>query len=105
MWDRGEDIEIGTLHGNTCSIEVKEWLVNEIKKHFRKVKIDGRFSGDPSKSVHRWGDPTSDCNYSGYGENFNTFQIEISRTLRKNKRKKLIKMFSDIVIKFNDKFK
>jgi|UniRef100_A0A7C6AAG1 hypothetical protein len=105
MWGCSADIEIGTLHNKTCSIEVKEWLINEIKKYFIKVKVDERFSGDPSKSVLRWGEQIGDYNYSGWGENFNTFQIEISRTLRKNHPKKLINMFSDIIIQFNDKFK
>jgi len=88
------DIEIGTLHGKTCSPEVKEWFVGEIKKHFRRVQIDGRFCGDPSKSVHRCGDKISDTEYLGYGKNFNTIQIEISRTLRENCQKKLINTFT-----------
>ena len=99
------DIEIGTLHGKTCSPEVKEWFVSEIKKHFRRVQIDGRFCGDPSKSVHRCGDKISDTEYLGYGKNFNTIQIEISRTLRENYQKKLINTFSGIVNHFNEKFK
>ena len=104
MRDRDKEIEIGTLQGKTCSPEVKNWFVNEIKKRFNKVQIDGRFPGDPSKSVHRCGDQTSDLSYSGYGNNFNTFQIEISRTLRENHQKELINIFSDIIIHFNEKF-
>ena len=102
---RKGDIEIGTLYGKTCSPEVKKWFVSEIKRHFKRVQIDERFPGDSSKPVHRCGDQTSDLNYLGYGNNFTTFQIEISRTLRKNHQKKLIDIFSSIVNHFNEKFK
>jgi hypothetical protein len=102
-WDN--DIEIGTLHGKTCSLDVKEWFVGEIEKHVKKSQTDGSFPGDPSKSVHRLGDQTSSLNYLGYGNNFNTFQIEISRTWREKHQKELIKIFSDIIIQFNEKFK
>jgi len=104
MRDRDKEIEIGTLHGKTCSPEVKNWFVKEIEKHVKKAQTDGRFSGDPSKSVHRCGDQTSNLNYSGYGNNFNTFQIEISSMLREKHQKELIKIFSDIIIQFNGKF-
>lgn len=100
-----EDIEIGTQYSKTCSPEVKEWFDSEIKKNFKRIQIDVRFCGDSSKSVHRCGDQTKDFNYLGYGNNFNTFQIEISRTLRENYQKKLINKFSDIVNHFNEKFK
>ena len=99
------DIEIGTLHGKTCSPEVKEWFVSEIKKHFRRVQIDGRFPGDSSKPVHRCGDQASDLNYLGYGNNFNTFQVEISRMLREKNQKELIDIFSNIILKYNSEFK
>lgn len=99
------DIEIGTLHDKACSPEVKEWFVSEIKKHFRRVQIDGRYCGDPSKSVHRCGDKISDTEYLGYGKNFNTVQIEISRTLREKNQKDLIGIFSNIVLKYNREFK
>jgi hypothetical protein len=106
MWDteQNDDIEIGTISGKTCSAGVRQWLVTEMQKHFKQIQIDGRFSGDPSKAVLRWGDQTRDANYPGFGENFNTFQIEISRTLRKKHRNKLIKIFSDLIIQFNEKF-
>lgn len=99
------DIEIGTLYGKTCSPEVKKWFVSEIKKHFRRVQIDGRFCGDPSKPAHRCGDKIGDTEYLGYGKNFNTIQIEISRTLREKNQKKLIGIFSNIILKYNREFK
>lgn len=104
MRSRDKDIEIGTLHGKTCSQELKEWFVNEVKKHVKKTRIDGKFPGDPSKLVHRYGDQTSDIDYLGYEDNFNTFQIEISRMLRGKHQKELINIFSDIIIQFNGKF-
>ena len=100
-----ENIEIGTLNGKTCSPEVKEWFIKEIEKRVKKVQTDGRFPGDPSKSVHRCGDYTSNYNYLGYGDNFNTFQIEISRALRKKHQKELINILSEIISQFNEKFK
>ena len=106
MRDKGNvDIEIGTLHGKTCSPKVTKWLVDEIQKHGKRTQTDGRFPGDSSKSIHRCGDQTSDLNYLGYGNNFNTFQIEISRTLRENYQEELIDIFSGIVNHFNEKFK
>lgn len=102
-WNR--DVEIGTLHGKSCSAEVKDWFVIQIKKHVKNLIIDEKFSGDESKLVHRHGDQNSDLNYIGYGVDFNTFQIEISRTLRENYKNELIEIFSNIILKFNKKFK
>jgi hypothetical protein len=100
----GSDIEIGTLNNKTCSPEVKKWFVSEIKKRIKKSQIDKNFPGDISKSFHRHGDQTGVLSYIGYGTNFNTFQIEISRTLRENYRKGLIGIFSDIILRFNEQF-
>jgi len=94
MSSRDKEIEIGTLHSKTCSPEVKEWFVAEIKRHIIKTRADMKFPGDASKSVHRL----------DYGDNFNTFQIEISRSLRERHQKELINMFSDIIIQFNRRF-
>lgn len=105
MKDRDSEIEIGTLNNKTCSPEVKKWLVSKIKEYKKKVQIDEIFPGDSSKLVHRCGEQRSNSNYLGYGNSFNTFQIEINRTLRKNQQKGLIKMLSDIVICFNREFK
>lgn len=106
MRDKGNaEIEIGTLHCKTSSPEVTKWLFDEIQEYSKRIQIDGRFPGDPSKLVHRCGEQTSDLNYLGYGNNFNTFQIEISRTLRENHQKELIDMLSGIVDTFSQKFK
>jgi len=104
MKDIDIEIVIGTLYGKTCSPEVKEWFVNEIKKHVKKTHTEGRYPGDSSKLVHRCGDQTSDINYLGYGDNFNTFRIEISKMLREKHQKELISIFSNIIIQFNGKF-
>lgn len=95
MSDRDSEIEIGTLNGKTCSPEVKEWFVAEIRKHITKTRTDRKFPGDSSKSVHRL----------DYGDNFNTFQVEISRTLREKHRIELVNIFSEIIIQFNRKFR
>ncbi len=64
--------------------------------------MDGPFPGDSSKDVHRNGDPSS--SYRGYGENFNTFQVEINRNLRENHRERVIKAFAGIITEFNSVF-
>jgi hypothetical protein len=102
---RKGDVEIGTLSCKICSPEVKDWLIEEIESKFKIVFLDKRFPGDPSKSVHRWGDKTSDLSYLGYGHNYNVFQLEISRTYRKYKQRELINIFSEIIIRFNNRWK
>lgn len=96
-------IEIGTLIGKTCSPEVKKWFADKLVGNGFELQIDTKMSGDISKKVHRWGDKVND--YLGYGENFNTFQIEISRTLREKHRNELIDIFSETIINFNETFK
>ena len=98
----GKDIIIGTLHNKSCSQEIKDWFVQEIEKYIKNVQVEGRFPGNPSKSVHRLGDKLSDLSYLGYGRNFNTFQIEINRTLRQNHQKELTEIFSEIISRFNE---
>ncbi|MCK5291709.1 MAG: hypothetical protein KAR39_06810 [Thermoplasmata archaeon] len=105
MADTGDgDIEIGTRFGETCSENIKDWLVNRIDSWGEEVQVDRRFPGNPSKSFHRCGDSRSDLEYLGYGDNFNTFQVEIGRTLREKYRRKLINRFAEIVVDFNDTF-
>jgi hypothetical protein len=95
---------IGTRNGESCSTEIKEWFVEEINKYYENIGVDSIFPGDSSKSVHRIGDCISDLSYKGYGDNFNTIQIEINRTQRENHRQKLISILSNIIIDFNKKF-
>ncbi len=105
MEDNDTDLEIGTLYGKTCSEEVKTWFIAKIKKSINNVKIDKKWRGNESKIVHRWGDKISGLDYLGYGKNFNTFQIEISRTLREKHRTELINIFSELILNFNKTFK
>ena len=100
-----EVIEIGTRSGKTCSPEVKKWLRGELDGGAWEILVDKEKIGDPSKIVHRFGDKISDLYYTGYGENFNTFQIEISRTLREKHQIELINIFSGIISSFNEEFK
>lgn len=100
-----KDIEIGTRYGAACSENVKNWVVEEIKKSFISAGIDRKFPGDPSKLVHRLGDLKEAYKYPGYGENFNTIQLEFSLNLRKNHRKEIIKILSELILNFCDKFK
>ena len=103
--DYNKDIEIGTRYGTTCSQGVKDWILAELKKSLASVGIDNIFPGDISKSVHRLGDLSSNQHYSGYGENFNTIQLEFSLNLRQNYRKEIIKMLSELILKFCSEFK
>jgi len=103
--DYNKDIEIGTRYGTTCSQRVKDWILAELKKSLASVGIDNIFPGDISKSVHRLGDLSSNQHYSGYGENFNTIQLEFSLNLRQNYRKEIIKMLSELILKFCSEFK
>lgn len=97
-------IEFGTRYGETCSPEIKEWFIEKINRNGFEIYIDKKKIGDPSKKVHRLGDKVSSLNCSGYGKNFNTIQIEISRNNRKNHQEELINIFSDIIIRFNNEF-
>jgi len=103
--DYNKDIEIGTRYGATCSKSVKDWVLEEINKSLTSFGIDNTFPGDPSKSVHRSGDLKNNQNYPGYGENFNTIQVELSLNLRQNHRREVIKILSDLIIKFCNFFR
>ncbi|MFD2443898.1 hypothetical protein ACFSO7_07855 [Bacillus sp. CGMCC 1.16607] len=100
-------IEIGTLKGKSCSPDIKEWLLlhlNKIcKEKFPQIKIilDNKFVGNPSIELHRWGDGHS---YLGYQQNFHSFQIEISRTLRKKYCKEISEIYSQIITDFQKEF-
>jgi len=102
--DYGRDIEIGTLNNKTCSANVKEWLLERIQTLYDCVTIDTIFHGNPSIIRHREGDPSPGSKYRGFGSNFNTFQIEISRTIREFQRGDLILNLSNIIKDFNSTF-
>ena len=94
-----KDIEVGTRYGETCDSGVKEWFIESLRsKTDAKIVVDSEYYGDISKRVHRLGDSHD---YIGYGVNFNTFQIEISKTLRKYHRRKLVAALSEIILEFN----
>jgi hypothetical protein len=101
-------IELGTLRGRSCSKEMRDWLktalLKRAKECFPELEIvcDKKFVGNKSISFHRLGDGES---YLGYGGHFHTFQIEISRTLRKRQyRLKLIQLFSQVILDFQSEF-
>jgi hypothetical protein len=100
-------IEIGTRRGQSCSPEVKAWFTNAIVARARevlpelKVVVDEKFEGDQSIVCHRLGDGK---NYRGYGQNFNTFQLEISRTLRENYLPQIVELLSLVIFNFQAAF-
>ena len=107
MSDRpGFDVEIGTYKGASCSENLRQWFVPRFSNHLKeqipgvRIKKDFYFYGYPSLVHHRLGDPSS--RYAGYGELFNTIQLEFSKSLREKKRAEIIKTVSDIILEFNN---
>ncbi len=107
MTDRpGFDVEIGTFKGASCSRGFRTWFINSFKKYLDSyipgvnMKHDYLLWGYPSLVQHRLGDPFS--NYPGYGNNFNTVQLEFSKRLREERRNEIIKILRDIIFEFNE---
>lgn len=100
-------IEVGTLYGQSCSKEVKDWFQQALTKKsedsFPKIHVifDNKFVGNESIAFHRQGDNSG---YLGYSHNFNTFQIELSRTLRSKHRTTITNIFSEIIDDFQQTF-
>lgn len=100
-------IEVGTIHGRTCSLRVKKWFGETLKARVRqvlpgtKVIFDKHWVGNPSLAAHRWGEGRR---YLGYGKNYNAFQVEIARTLREHHRQEIIDIFADVVAEFSSMF-
>ncbi|WP_147535606.1 N-formylglutamate amidohydrolase [Bacillus marasmi] len=100
-------IEIGTQRGKSCSREVRKWFEKKLKSTFSNISpemnivFDRKFKGNESIVSHRFGDTD---HYSGYGANFHTFQIELSRTLRVKYLKETVKIFAGIIAEFQDTF-
>jgi len=96
-------IEVGTVFGLSCSTEVKKWFTKALAQKGANLlpdinlMIDQKFSGDESITFHRHGDGDQ---HQGYGANFHTFQIELSRTLRKEYIIQIIELFSELLREF-----
>lgn len=100
-------IEIGTQRGKSCSSEVRGWfkerLIEEASNISPEILIifDKKFKGNESIIAHRYGDQDE---YPGYGPHFHTFQIELSRTIRRRYLHDISKLFANIMIEFQTKF-
>ncbi|MBN8210497.1 hypothetical protein JI666_17210 [Bacillus sp. NTK071] len=100
-------IEVGTLRGKSCSEDVKNWFTEMLTENIQSILphatviFDNKFIGDKSIHLHRVGDGEE---YNGYKENFHSFQIELSRTLRKKHRSKINQVFSNLINEFQSKF-
>ncbi|RDW20730.1 hypothetical protein [Oceanobacillus chungangensis] len=100
-------IEIGTVKGESCSPEISDWVEDTLTRKTKEVLpnisfiFNRKFIGNPSISFHRVGDKKD---YQGYGSNFNTIQIEISKTIRKEYRFQIIKIFTETIKEFQEKF-
>jgi hypothetical protein len=104
-----KDIELGTRHGATCSAPIRDWIIKRFRswskefqggKRIPLVVVDKVFVGNKSKEFHRRGDVIS--GYPGYGHNFNTVQVELSRWLRQGHRRILIDFLSQLVFNFEE---
>lgn len=100
--DRKNEFEIGTLNGNSCDSAVEDWFIQHLESITTKIGVNTIFPGDPSKSVHRSGDGTS--NYRGYGNHFHTIQIEINRTWRRDKQADIVNFLCLIINSFDKRF-
>jgi hypothetical protein len=100
-------MEIGTVRGRSCSTEIRDWFEETLTKKAQPVIpditliFDQKFIGNESIAFHRLGDGER---YQGYGPHFHTFQIELSRTFRREHRSQLIDIFSEIMIDFQNTF-
>ncbi len=100
-------IEVGTLKGRSCSKEIKNWFEEELTKNIQTflpqatVVFDKKFIGNKSIHLHRVGDGGE---YKGYQENFHSFQIELSKTIRKKHRSNMVQIFSKIIQDFQSTF-
>ncbi len=102
--DWGTNFEVGTLHGRSCKPSVLDWFIDQLKTAFSSAKIgvNGFFQGNGSKSYHRYGDPHSA--YPGYGERFNTIQLEICHEYRTDHQEKIVDFLCETVTSFDHEF-
>ncbi|GAB4293602.1 MAG: hypothetical protein Kow0090_08010 [Myxococcota bacterium] len=103
---RSADVIIGTLKGKSCSPDVKERLLNmlseglkEIKGEDVKIESEGAFAGNVSLGYLRDGDGV--IGYVGFGEGFNSIQLEISRELREFHRLELIFLLCRVIVEMS----
>lgn len=100
-------IEVGTIYGKTCSVGVRKWFGETLKARMKtvlpgtKVVFDKHWVGNQSLAAHRWGEGRR---YSGYGKNYNAFQVEIARTLREHYRPEVIAVLAGVVAEFSGMF-
>ena len=100
-------IEIGTQRGKSCSPEVSRWFKERLTEETSIISpeiliiFDKKFKGNESIIAHRCGDQNE---YTGYGQHFHTFQIELSRTIRRKYLNNFSKLFAKIMIDFQTRF-
>jgi len=84
------DIEIGTVNGQSCDIETRDWFAKRLREELasRGIKIDGR-AVDIKKDVRLSGDATKVMGPRVHGPNYKTIQLEICRDLRFNHTEEL----------------
>lgn len=101
------DIELGTRMGSSCSADVLDWVHREIDEWAastpslvrKPVLVENRrFIGDASKQFHRRGGRRS--SYRGYGDFFNTIQIEFAYWLRNEHRAEIVNLLSGLAVKY-----
>ncbi len=100
-------MEIGTQRGQSCSPEVSTWLKEKVKEGALHISpeimivFDNKFKGNESINAHRHGDQNG---YTGYGQHFHSFQIELSKTIRRKYLSELSILFANIMQDFQTHF-
>lgn len=101
------DVELGTVFGDSCSDRYLQWMLDRFGRwaegleHSRRtpIVVDNReLYGEPVIAVHRLGDGSSD--YPGYGNSFNTVQIELAQWLRIGHREDLVTLLTAMAEEF-----
>jgi N-formylglutamate amidohydrolase len=97
------DLEIGTVHGASSSLDHQNWFVSNLNELLQTVQFPTKTNIAIVHNMHFWGDPSKTVHRARYGENFNTIQIEIGRWLRENYRKQMIDILGKLVRSFPPK--
>lgn len=112
MKDRGWAIEIGTspTGKESASRSARRWFFEATQEWcgvnpiagvpMDKVYLNQMFSGDPSITCHRHGDPIPAAGYDGFGKHYHHFQVEFTAEWRENYTDKAVRYVIDMVQQF-----
>lgn len=101
-WKR--DLEIGTGYGHYCSAAVKAWFINKVAAVTDSYGVDDLFPGYTFRSVLRDGDLYSATDFIGFGSNYHSIQLEVSRHWREKHSDFLVAFLANAIIAFQETF-